>query len=219
MKIVKILVIAIASLLGCFVGYNIFIAVKHNHSTNMFDYEPYMWIFNDSVKNDIDTNRFVSSIKERDLLFQYLLYSGYRVGVWEFKDLNHVELEEISINNNVDLSKVNIIPREVINYKASPEINIELGFKFNHAIGLNIDNRSTIITPIETPKYKGFYGIVNKLSLSDGQGKHLIIFDYPDGPRPMVFLFYRTSKGFYIIYIDSINEPFDASIIHLLDLS
>ena len=219
MKYLKTLLIIIASFASCFLGYNIFIAAKYNHSTNLVDYEPYMWIFNDSVKNDIDTTRFASSIKERDLLYQYLFYSGYRVGIWEFKDLNRVELKEIKINNNVDLSQVNIIPREVLNYKASPEINIELGFKFNHAISLNIDNYSKIITPIETPKYKGFYGIVNKLSLSDEKGKHLIVFDYPKEPRPMVFLFYRTSKGFYVIYIDSLTVPFDESIIHLLDLS
>lgn len=219
MKYFKTFLIIIASLIGCFLGYNIFIAVKYNHSTNMFDYEPYMWIFNDSVKNDIDTTKFAASIKERDLLYQYMLHSGYRVGIWEFKDLNRVDLEEIPMNKNVDLSQVNIIPREVLNYKASPEINIELGFKFNNAIGINLDNYSKIITPIETQKYKGFYGIVNKLSLTDEKGKHLIVFDYPDGPSPMVFLLYRTNNGFYVIYIDSLNVPFDASIIHLLDLS
>lgn len=219
MKYFKTFLIIIASLIGCFLGYNIFIAVKYNHSTNMFDYEPYMWIFNDSVKNDIDTTKFAASIKERDLLYQYILHSGYRVGIWEFKDLNRVDLEEIPMNKNVDLSQVNIIPREVLNYKASPEINIELGFKFNNAIGINLDNYSKIITPIETQKYKGFYGIVNKLSLTDEKGKHLIVFDYPDGPSPMVFLLYRTNNGFYVIYIDSLNVPFDASIIHLLDLS
>lgn len=219
MKIVRILVVAIASLMGCFLGYNIFIVVKYNHSTNMVDYEPYMWIFNDSVKNDIDTNRFVSSIKERDLLYQYILHCGYRVGIWEFKDLNRVDLKEIAMNKNVDLSQVNITPREVLNSKASPEINIELGFKFNNSIGLNLDNYSKIITPIETQKYKGFYGIVNKLSLTDENGKHLIVFDYPEGPRPIVFLFYKTTKGFYVIFIDSMYRSFNESIVNLLDLS
>jgi len=219
MKYLKILLIVVGSLGGCFWGYQIFIAAKYNHRTNMRDYEPYMWIFNDSVKNDVDTNRFAASIKEKDLLYQYILNSGYRVGIWEFKDLNRVELNNIPIHTHVDLSQVNIIPREVINYKASPEINIELGFKFDHAIALNLDNYSKIITPIETQNYRGFYGTVNKLSLTDKNGKHLIIFDYPNGPQPMVFLFYRTTKGFYVIFIDSLNVPFNESIINLLALS
>lgn len=219
MKYFKTLLIVIVSLIGCFIGYNIFITVKYNHSTNMRDYKTSVWIFNDSIKNDIDTNRFAASVLERDQLYQYILNSGYRVGIWEFKDLNNVKLKDISINNYVDLSHVEIIPREVLNYKASPEINIELGFKFNDFISLNVDNYSKIISPIESTKYKGFYGTVNKLSLSNEEGKHLIIFDYPKGPQPMLFLFYKSSKGFYVIYIDSLNTKFDEHIINLLDLS
>jgi len=218
MKKIKILLLVVASLVGCYVGYNIFIVVKYNHHTNMVDYESCMWIFNDSIKDDVDKTRFVASIKERDLLYQYRLKSGYRVGIWEFKDLNGIALDEIQINNNVDLSHVNIIPSEVLNYKTSLEINTELGFKFSHDISLNLDNYSKIIFPIKTPKYMGFYGIVNKLSLSDEKGKNLIIFDYHRGPQPMLFLFYKTTKGFYVIYIDSLNMPFNESIINLLNL-
>lgn len=219
MKKIKILLIVIASLIGCYLLYSVFIIVKNRHHVEMSNYKPYLWILNDSTKNDVDINMFAGFIRERDILYEYILKSGYNISIWEFKDLNTVKLSEIPINSNVDLSDVKITPREVLNAKGSPEINIELGFLFSGLISLNIDEQSKIIKSIETPKYKGFYGAVHKLSLSDEKGKHLIVFDYPGGSEPTVFLFYKTSAGLYVIFINSMNVPFDESIINLLNLS
>lgn len=219
MKKIKITLIVVASLIGCYLIYSVFIIAKYKHRTEMFNYKPYLWIFNDSVKSQVDTNRFVGSVRERDILYQYILENKYYVSIWEFKDLSEVKLNEVSISDKVNLGSVNIIPREVINAKASPEINIELGFSFNHSVSLNIDKHSEIIKTIETTAYKGFYGLVNKLSLSNEKGKHLIVFDYPGGNEPTLFLLYKTSAGFYVVFINSKNVPFDESILKLLNLS
>jgi hypothetical protein len=185
----------------------------------MNNYKPYLWIFKDSVKNDVDKDMFVGSIRERDILYQYILKNRYHVSIWEFKDLSEIRLNEIPINCNVDLDDVNIMPYELLNKNESPEITTELGFSFSGSASLNIDKRSKIIKSIDTPKYKGFYGLVNKLSLSNEKGKHLIIFDYPSGNEPTLFLLYKTSTGFYVVFIDSNDGPFDESIIHVLNLS
>lgn len=219
MKKIKILLIVIASLIGCYLLYSVFIIVKNRHHVEMHNYKPYLWIFNDSVRNDVDTNIFVGSIRERDILYQYILKKRYNISVWEFKDLREIKLNEIPINSNVDLSKVSIIPYELLNKNESPEITVELGFSFSGLIGLNIDEQSKITKFIETPKYKGFYGVIHKLSLSDEKGKHLVVFDYHSGNEPTVFLFYKTSKGFYVIFINSRNKILDENIIKLLNLS
>lgn len=211
----------------------------------MFNYKPYLWIFNDSVKSQVDTVFFVGAISERDILYKYILnvknqadtvsFVGgnrgtdildkymqrkrYTVSIWEFKDLSKIKLDEVSINSNRDLGEVSIMPYELIGKNEIPEITVELGFSFNHSVSLNIDKHSEIIKTIETPAYKGFYGLVNKLSLSNEKGKHLIVFDYPGGNEPTLFLLYKTSAGFYVVFINSRNVPFDESILKLLNLS
>lgn len=219
MKEIKILLIVIISLIGGYLLYSVFIIVKNRHHVEMHNYKPYLWIFNDSVRNDVDTNIFVGSIRERDVLYQYILKKKYHVSVWEFKDLSEIKLNEIPINSNVDLSKVSIIPYELLNKNESPEITVELGFSFSGLISLSIDEQSKITKFIETPKYRGFYGVVHKLSLSNEKGKHLILFDYPSGNEPTVFLLYKTSSAFYVVFINSKNVPFDEDIIKLLNLS
>ena len=220
MKKVKILLIIIVSLLGCYLGYNIFTIIKYSHGVEMDDYKPYMWVFNDSVKKDVDTTRFVGHTRERDILFRYRLQNNYVVSIWELKDLNGTLLHKIPINSNVDFSDVQIMPYELLNKYESPEITVELGFSINGAISLNLDNNSKIIKTIETPKYKGFYGIVNKMSISNDKGKHLIIFDYTKENEPTVFLFYKTTRSFYIIFINSLEKvPIDENVINLLNLS
>lgn len=219
MKKIKILAIIIASLIGCYLLYFVFIIVKYQHHTEMFKYKPYLWILNDSVKNDVETDKFAGFIRKRDILYEYVLKSHFHVSIWEFKDLSKISLNEVAVNSNIDLSEVRIMPYELLNKRANPEITIELGFSFNGSVSLNIGKQTKVIKSIDTPKYKGFYGLVNKLSLSNETGKHLIVFDYPSGNEPTVFLFYKSEKGFYVIFINSRNVPFDEHIIKLLNLS
>jgi len=215
---IKIISIIVILLLGSYFLYSIFIITKNRHHVEITNYRPYLWILNDSIKNEVDTIHFSGYIRKRDILYEYIIDNQYYISIWDFKDLKGISLNEITINPYVDLSYVDIVPREVLDAKENPEINIELGFSFNGSINLNIDNNSKIIKSIDTPNYKGFYGVVNKLSLSNVKGKHLILFDYTKENEPTVFLFYKSNKGFYMILINSKNIPFDESIINLLNL-
>jgi hypothetical protein len=102
----------------------------------------------------------------------------------------------------------------------TPKITVELGFSLDSTISLNLDTNSKIITTIETPKYRGFYGEVNKLSISNEKGKHIIQLDYPYENPYTVFLFYKTQRSFYIIFIKAKEKvPLDENVIQYLDLS
>jgi hypothetical protein len=72
---------------------------------------------------------------------------------------------------------------------------------------------------IEGINYKGFYGTINKMSLSDRQDGHQIIFNYAIGPSPTVFLFYKGHQSFYIIIVNSLRgAPLDESMIDIFNL-
>lgn len=219
MKKLKILLIVIVSSVVTYFAYNIFTFIKNIHGIEMDDYEPYMWVFQDSVRKDVDTSFFVGHIRERDILYQYRFKNKYLVSIWELKDLNKIQLAQIPINSNVDFSDVQISPSESLNKGVSPEITIELGFLLNSTISLNIDNNSKIIKTIETPTYRGFYGEVNKLSVSNEKGKHIILLDYPKENPSAVFLFYKTARSFYIIFIKAKEKvPLDENVVQYLNL-
>jgi hypothetical protein len=194
--------------------------IKYSHGIEMDDYEPYMWVFQDSVRKDVDTSFFVGEIRERDILYQYRFKNQYLVSIWELKDLSNIQIDKIPINSNVDLSNVQISPSESLNKNVTPKITVELGFSLDSTISLNLDTNSKIITTIETPKYRGFYGEVNKLSISNEKGKHIIQLDYPYENPYTVFLFYKTQRSFYIIFIKAKEKvPLDENVIQYLDLS
>lgn len=220
MKKLKIVLIFIACLVGCYFTYNFFTMIKYSHGIEMDDYEPYMWIFQDSIRKDVDTSFFAGHIREKDILYQYRLKNKYLVSIWELKDLSKIQLGEIPINSNVDLSNVQISPSESLNKNVTPEITVELGFSLDSTISLNLDTNSKIITTIETPNYRGFYAEVNILSISNEKGKHIIQLDYPYENPYTVFLFYKTQRSFYIIFIKAKEKvPLDEHVIQYLDLS
>lgn len=176
-----------------------------------------MWVFKDSAKSDINTNFCYTYIKKRDVYNCFHYKDTYRIIVWEFKDLSNVELKKATINQNVNLDDVTFESGEVLNKKSGLEATIKYGFAFNHAMTVNLDKFSKIERTFEGTNYKGFYGSINQMSLSNEKGEHEILLDYTKGLTPTVFLFYKGHQSFYIIMINS-KKPFDESIIKILNL-
>lgn len=219
MRIIRILVIVIATLIGCYVAYYAFKIINNRHHIKLSFDESYLWLINDSVKSDVNQRMFFGHVGKKDILYEYVLKNKYFVSVWEFKDLNKIDLSEISINQHVNINN-DFLPREVLNADTNPEINIKLGSSFNESISLNTDEYSQVIRILDTPKYKGLLGVINKLSLSDNNGEHSIVLDYSKKNIPTVILFYETARSFYVLFINPIDDaPMDENIIRLLDLS
>jgi len=83
---------------------------------------------------------------------------------------------------------------------------------------INTDQHCNILSHIEKDNYRGFYGQINKLSLSNGiTNKHLILFNYKEWQTPVLLLLYKGHQSFYLILIDS-KKPFDEKIINILNL-
>lgn len=176
-----------------------------------------MWVLKDSAKTDIDTNFCYSYAKKRDVYNNFAYKDTYNVMVWEFKDLANAELKKATIYRNVNFDDVKFDSGEILNKGNDLEITINYGFVFNDAMNVNLDKYSKIQRDISGPNYKGFYGSINKMSLSNEKGEHQIISDFTTELTPALFLFYKGRQSFFIIMIYS-DKPFDENIIKILNL-
>jgi hypothetical protein len=225
-KVAKIIIAGLA----CYVIYFVYVTVRYGHSHDWNTCKQYLWIFKDSVKNDIDPPSRYSICagwtKKRDV-YNFLHYYNkdemYIVAIWEFKDLTNINLNNITTYQDTDLSNIKFISGEILNSDSSFPVTINYGFSFHNAMNINLDSYSKVAGTFEGPNYKGFYGKLHKMSFSDEKGKHQIVFDYTDKPyktsfSPTVFLVYKGHQSFYVIIINS-EKPFkDASIINILNL-
>jgi hypothetical protein len=180
----------------------------------------YTWIFQDSIKNNIDTDMY-SYVKKRDIYTNFHYKGIYNIIIWEFKDLSTTELKNIAIKKNVNLENIKIRSGEIFNKNSDLEISVKYCFDFKNTLNLNLDNYSTIEKTLKGSNYTGFYGTINKMSFNDGKGDLQILLDYAQGRSQTVFLLYKGHYSFYIILINPINrqKPFDENIIKILNLS
>jgi hypothetical protein len=186
----------------------------------------YLWLFQDSIRKDIDTSLFLGCVRKRDLLYLYSYPNyhhfnppiQYRISIWEFKDLSRAELDKVSFNTNVNLDNLRPNSFETLNSHLSPEFIIKYGFSFNNNININLNEYSKVYKIINEKNYKGFYGVVNQISFSDENRKHLIFIDYHGyWQEPTLFLLYKYNKRFYVIIINS-KKPIDDNTIMILNL-
>lgn len=212
----RIIVSGITAFIICYFGYFIFISIKYRHHIEMNNYRRCLWLFSEKAKNDIDTNFYVGCVRDRDILSKYS-YKNFNVFIWEFKDLDIVKLNEVHINQNTNLKDLKFSSKEILNKKNSPEINIKYGFTFNGTMSVNLDDYSKVESSFETNNYKGFYGVLNRMSFSNERDEHQIYFDYGFVHQPTLFLLYKGHGSFYVIIINS-EKPFDESIINILNL-
>ena len=205
--------------------------VRNGHMPSFEACKNYLWIFKDSVRQDVDPpNRYSvcgSLVSKRDInnAFHYFHENQfYPVLVWEFKDLGHLDLNKISINKNVNITNnMDSWSGETLDAKSGIAVTIKYGFNLKNSLNINLDEFSKIDGFFSGPNYKGFYGTINKMSFSNEKGEHQIIFDYTTESyqtsfSPSVFLLYKGHNSFYVIIVNS-TKPFkDASIINIFNL-
>ncbi len=214
-KILKLVFSFLVAIVIFYFSFFIYQLIRYGHSVNWETSKQYTWILKDSVKNELNTG--FSYVQRRDV-YTYFRYDDINsVHVWDFKDLNKLDLRNISFNEKIALNKVEFRSGEIMNKRDYLEIHNKYGSSFNNGLNVNLDECSNIERTFETDNYKGFYGSLNRLSLSNKLGEHQIIFDYSFGIIPTVFLLYKGHESFFVIIINS-EEPFDESIINILNL-
>lgn len=216
-KTLKVIIAGIIAIIISYFFYFFYGIIRYSHSSDWQTYKQYMSIFKDSAKKDINPNFCYSYVKERDVYNNFDYKDIYTIIVWEFKDLANAELKKSTINQNVDLEDVKFEAGEILNKGSDLEFTINYGFVFNSAMNVNLDKYSKIERTFKGANYKGFYGSVNQMSLSNEKGEQQILSGFTKGQTPTVFLFYKGHQSFYIIMINSKN-PFDENIIKILNL-
>ncbi|MDP4206737.1 MAG: hypothetical protein Q8859_12170, partial [Bacteroidota bacterium] len=207
----RIIISGIIALAICYFADFIFMNIKYGYHIELCNPKPYLWIFKDSARNDIDPNCVTGCIRKKDALYIYYYKKEYNIAIWEFKDLHNAKLKNITIKQNVDLENLKFESGEILNRKCSPEYTIKYGPLFDYGMDINLDKDSKIDKSFETSKYKGFCGSINKMSFSNEKGKHLVLVNYVKGIKSVLFLLYKSKRSLYVIIIQS-DKPFDEKI-------
>lgn len=192
----------------------------HHHDREMG--KNYMWIFKDSIKADIDTFVRSSWVKERDIKNSFVYKGNYPITVWDFKDLYSADLKDASINSNVNIPDLDISwgSGEILSSNCNPQTYVKYGPTFDNKINVNLDSASIIYKNIESENYKGFVGLVNRMAFTNGKNENYILFNYPDKIEKTLFLLYKSSRGFFVIIVQSNNKKYvlDESLINIFNL-
>lgn len=234
-KKIKYTLIGIAVIVVGYIAYFIGDYAIHGHSTDWKKWHEYVYLFDDSIIQDVDTFLASSYVTQNDIqtTFHYIpnssgrtieekfLYNNpkdtaYRVLFWEFKKLSQVNVADVDIRTNQNLDNLKLKRGEILDSKSDQRLSIHFGFEYAR-MSVNVDNKSTIEEYINGKNFKGFLGTVNRLSLSNEKNEHEIYIDYVPTPKKVLFLIYNSNNRFYIIIIDS-EKDFNASIMNILNL-
>jgi len=178
-----------------------------------------MWLFKDSVQKQIDSFDCVANVRKSDILATYNYKKGIYIIIWEFKDLNSVNIKAIPFKQDVYLDEIKFPTGEGFLKNLSIFPYVKVGFKlpFEHHLQVNLNSKSEIVSLIEGSNYKGFLGKINKMSFSNGKGDHPILFDYGGRIQQTLFFFYKKNGRFFTIVVNS-TVPFDERIINIFNL-
>jgi hypothetical protein len=206
------------SIIGLYLLYKIITGISNLHLGSWDKPDHYMWVFKNSIVNDINEDPRYSFYTRRDVYNNYHYKDTINIIVWEFKEFVNLELNDIVFYQNSNLADVKFSSGQTINKDSDLEITMKYRFSFDNELNIYLDANSEIQKEIKANNYKGFYGSINKmLFTNDQKSKPQIFFDYVDGSQSSLFLFYKHSTNFYLILINALG-PLDESIIDILNL-
>jgi len=199
--------------------YKISYVVYYSHNIEHFP-QKYLWLFNDSVKADLDTMCTIGHVRKSDTYYDYMYKKKVYISIFEYKALMFLNIHKVTFAKDVNMNSFfdDYFGVEYnMNLYPTPETYINFELPFNNSLKVNLDENCIIKKRIEGKNYRGFFGEIFKMSLSNSQGKKLVLFDYKEGVTQTLFLVYKYQGRFLVILINS-KEKFDESIIKILKL-
>ena len=211
------------------------IFLSHNNLKNLKEYDNFLFLFKEEYVKDIDrftassyvekndvltTINYVPGIslldKEKQIGFGYRSDIVYHINIWEFKKLTKLSIDSVPIYLKKTLGDLEVSWGEILEPESEQPIAIKFRYDYSK-MSINVDEGSIISdSAIRGKNFKGFFGEINRISLSNENEKHKIFMDYI--PRMQVlFLVVNKYNQFYIITV-TCNKSFDESIIDIFDL-
>lgn len=215
----KYILLILLSLTVIYIIFRIGRIVYYSHNTE-HNPKTYLWLFDDSIKADLDTFVSIGHVRRSDKYYHYLYKERFAVSIFEYSELGFIDLKKIRFYSNCNLDDFsNSFSGEIYNTNLYPlpETLINFELPFNNSFCVNLDSLSTIDKRIINKNYQGFFGHIHKMSLSNSEQKQLVLFDYRSYSTPTLFLIYKYHAKFLVILINS-EDSFDEKIINILDL-
>jgi len=221
MKKKTIIILSIVLSILIYVGYSISIFKIQGHKSELYDYKKLICVFKEAERRYIDTTSlgFDGAIGKNDILYNYVYKKDYYIMVWKLNEMKGVNANNIIINNGVNLDNVDFYYSEGLNENQYyvPNLKMKLGFSLKNTFNINIDRESNIIRTFNSTNYKGFYGSINKITLSNEKNKHVVLLKYKSRHEPTVFLLYKMGEDFYVIVVNS-KKQLDDDILKIFQL-
>lgn len=212
-KIVKIIVSGAIALVISYVAFFAYEYLRCGHSMSREKWKEYLWLLRDSEKY-VDIGR--SNVKKSAVRSLIRYKKDYRITIWEFKDLGEIYLDNIFYDEKFTLDEVDFRSGEIFDTKTKRRVKTKYGYSFTSAFSIHLDKRSEIHKRFEGANYKGFSADINKMSFSNENREHQILFDYQE-VIPSVVVLYKARGSFYVIIIDS-KHPVHWTAINYLNL-
>ncbi len=139
-----------------------------------------------------------------------------RIFIWKFDKFENIHLSNIKFRLKQDLRDIKPERGEVIDAESDARSVIAYGYNYKTII-VNTDQESKIRDFISDKHYKGFIGSFNRISLSNEAEKNDIYYEFVPYKENVLFLVYKSDKGFFLIVIDS-ELPIDRNVLKILNL-
>jgi len=215
----KYVFIAAVSIYACFLLHQFY---TYHSSVFYTTSKNHLYFFKDSVISKLDTISY-NWVTDQDTLDNYLYDNDkYILHVWKFNSLDNADLKDIFINERSVIRKSEFRWQETLDSKSFCPISVKYLYKIDGMI-LNLGENTKIIKELKGQNYKGFYGLVDKMSICDKKGEPQIYFNFNKSQIPTVLLLYKGHNSFYLIMVNPNNELYknikiDENIIKILKL-
>jgi len=210
-----------------------------HHSVFNDSNDRHLFIFKDSVLENINKPSF-SWVADQDTLTHFVFSeyvknkkdyyeyndtcNNFYIDVWEFNTLKNYELDDVFINEHSKIEKSKFSFGETLNGDGPFSIPIRYLYNIDGMI-INLGENSKVIKEFRGVNYKGFYGLIDKISICDKKGEPQIYFDFETKLKPTVLMklmptiliLYKGHNGFYLIKINS-SIKLDENVINILNL-
>lgn len=197
----------------------------------------YYWLFKDSIRSKIDTivtlkdsrstdyrcmYHFVEGIdpncKANQLSFSYFSdnINYYVIDLWRFNNLQ-TSVDSVLITSDICLDNADILHSITLDSDSELSDIVSRSNDFMTDVSVEVDNISSLERIYKPNHYKGFYGRVKRVLFRDSKGVPQIIFNFKSKDEPTMMLFFKNSKGTYLLVINS-HKPFDSKILDIFNL-
>lgn len=194
--------------------------------------QKYLYIFKDSIQYKIDENPaswvgrhdnlvhfiYYDSIKDKRDYYEVddTTYNNYYIAVWNFESLNNYSLNEVYINSSSHIEITSYLYGETLDPDGYCPTTVKFLYDIDGLI-LNVSDDSKIIKEFSGENYKGFYGLLNKVSISNRKGAPQIYFNFKKSLTPTIFIIHSGSSGFHLIKINA-TKHLNEDIIKVFNL-